>query len=211
MPFRCTHSIDYYLAIFVYVILVHTFSAISTVEDEASNTLLHHIVYGMELSLAVYFGIEFALRLWSVGADARYQHFYGNYMQVFVQLLTSVTPLITLFYPTYIHSGRLRYLSRPICLVDILILVVTVVVLIISRGHVLNASTLQNLRFLQILRLLHIDRQMTTWKLIRKMLQQSKFELMSAYYFAALMFLLLSVSVYTTEGMGEGADLDVKG
>jgi hypothetical protein len=165
----------------------------------------------MELSLAVYFGIEFALRLWSVGADARYQHFYGNYMQVFVQLLTSVTPLITLFYPTYIHSGRLRYLSRPICLVDILILVVTVVVLIISRGHVLNASTLQNLRFLQILRLFHIDRQMTTWKLIRKMLQQSKFELMSAYYFAALMFLLLSVSVYTTEGMGEGADLDVKG
>ena len=113
--------------------------------------------------------------------------------------------------PTSIRTGRLRYLSRPICLIDILILIVTAVVMIVSSGHLLTASTIQNLRFLKILRLLQIDRQMTTWKLIRKMIQHSKFELVSAYYFAALLFMLLAVSVYTTEGMGEGVDLDVKG
>lgn len=79
---------------------------------------------------------------------------------------------------------------------DVIILCATLFVVLSSKT---NDTAIEKLRFLQILRLFHIDRQMTTWKLIRKMIKHSKYELISVYYITFIILLFLAVSVYTTE------------
>lgn len=98
-------------------------------------------------------------------------------------------------------AGRLLYLRRPVCIVDMLILSVTLFVVLAEQSVV--PAGLEKLRFIQILRLFHIDRQMTTWKLIKKMVERSKYELMAAYYIVFMVFLLLSVAIYTIETLYE--------
>ena len=101
-------------------------------------------------------------------------------------------------------AGRLHYLLRWVCLVDMLVLAATGLLLLFSaeRGKQFSPKVVHNLRFIQILRLLHIDRQMATWKMIKDMVKMSKYELMAAYYMTMLLCLLLAASVYLTESIG---------
>jgi hypothetical protein len=64
--------------VFGYVLVALALASMLTLDDELNETLLHRIVFHMEVSLAVYFTAEFLLRLWAVGADARYQGCYGR-------------------------------------------------------------------------------------------------------------------------------------
>ncbi|KAI1731392.1 ion transport protein [Ditylenchus destructor] len=148
---------------------------------ENNSERLVEIIHKMEVVLAVYFLSEFVARLWAVGADGKYQGF----------------------------MGRLAYLKRPVCMMDVLILCATVFVVLVEYHFVENtAASVDKLRFLQILRLFHIDRQMTTWKLIRKMIRRSRYELMSAYYIAFMVFLTLAVCVYNIETGEESEVMD---
>ncbi|KAI1718140.1 ion transport protein domain-containing protein [Ditylenchus destructor] len=172
-----TLGVLYHVAVFSYIIFLYCLSAAT---DHNSEKLVE-IIHKMEIVLAVYFLSEFVARLWSVGADGKYQGF----------------------------MGRLAYLKRPVCMMDVLILCATVFVVLVEYRFVENtAANVDKLRFLQILRLFHIDRQMTTWKLIRKMIRRSRYELMSAYYIAFMVFLTLAVCVYNIETGEESEVLD---
>ncbi|KAH7725229.1 KQT-2 protein [Aphelenchoides avenae] len=160
----------YHLTVFFYIILVHSLSALVDL-DEYQHLL--EPVRQMEVSLVGFFTVEFLARMWSVGANGKYQGL----------------------------KGRLLYLRRPVCIVDMLILSVTLFVVLAEQSVV--PAGLEKLRFIQILRLFHIDRQMTTWKLIKKMVERSKYELMAAYYIVFMVFLLLSVAIYTIETLYE--------
>ncbi|XP_026559263.1 potassium voltage-gated channel subfamily KQT member 3 [Pseudonaja textilis] len=84
------------------------------------------------------FGAEFALRIWAAGCCCRYKGW----------------------------RGRLKFARKPLCMLDIFVLIASVpVVAVGNQGNVL-ATSLRSLRFLQILRMLRMDRRGGTWKLL---------------------------------------------
>jgi hypothetical protein len=64
------NSLVYYTisALFAYLIVVLCLSALA---DKVLRDLAN-VVFYMEVTLAVYFSLEFLLRLWAVEADAKY-------------------------------------------------------------------------------------------------------------------------------------------
>ncbi|XP_072269328.1 potassium voltage-gated channel subfamily KQT member 3 [Pyxicephalus adspersus] len=87
----------------------------------------------------VIFGAEFALRIWAAGCCCRYKGW----------------------------RGRLKFARKPLCMLDIFVLVASIPVVAVGKnqGNVL-ATSLRSLRFLQILRMLRMDRRGGTWKLL---------------------------------------------
>ncbi|WKY15605.1 hypothetical protein Q1695_000800 [Nippostrongylus brasiliensis] len=111
--------------------------------------------------------------MWCVSADAK----YGGY------------------------KGRLRYLSRLVSLVDIIIIMVTIAMIYLEKTYISDV-TLDYLQLIQILRLFHIDREMTTWRLIKDMVIMSKWELLATYYITFIFCLLIVNLVFITENEG---------
>lgn len=92
-----------------------------------------------EIFLVIFFGAEYTIRLWSAGCRSKYMG----------------------------ALGRLRFARKPICIIDLIVVVASAVVLLIgSNGQVFAASAIRGVRFLQILRMLHVDRQGGTWRLL---------------------------------------------
>ncbi|KAE9555554.1 hypothetical protein FO519_001225 [Halicephalobus sp. NKZ332] len=162
---RGTISFLYHLVIFFYIVFVHSLSALST-----EKWAIEIIPY-LEASLAVYFTTEFVVRIWSIGADAKYSGFHGF----------------------------LKYTIRLGAFIDIVIISVTFFILLAHKESYFDPDTLEKIQFLQILRLLHIDRQMTTWTMIKKMIVRSFRELVTIYWISGLVFLLIVCSVYEIE------------
>ncbi|ETN77260.1 Ion channel [Necator americanus] len=127
----------------------------------------------MESVLALFFLSEFFVRMWSVSADAKYVG----------------------------CRGRLRYLTRLVSIVDIIIIVVTIMMVYLEKRYV-SDGTLDYLRLVQILRLFHIDRQMSTWRLIKNMIMLSKWELLAAYYITFILCLLMVNLIFISENEG---------
>lgn len=142
-----------------------------------NNGVVSQVHFFLEIFMIVFFIFEFVVRLWSVRADAKYRTKYG----------------------------RIYYLFHTVTLIDILIIPATIL-LLVFKGHDVDGSTLDTLRFIQILRLFHVDRQMATWKLLRKMIILGKWQLMATYYITLVVGLSLATIVYSTEAMAQGIE-----
>ncbi|MED6258728.1 Potassium voltage-gated channel subfamily KQT member 1, partial [Ataeniobius toweri] len=92
-----------------------------------------------EIVLVVFFGVEYFVRVWSAGCRSKYVGIWG----------------------------RLRFARKPISIIDLIVVVASIVVLSVgSKGQVFATSAVRGIRFLQILRMLHVDRQGGTWRLL---------------------------------------------
>ena len=100
--------------------------------------------------------------------------------------------------------GTCRYFCRMVVIIDVIILLVTFLMIFTHSGN-FESTTIEKIRFLQILRLLHIDREMTTWAMIKKMIFRSFEELITIYWMSALIFLIMAVAVYELETSHEAA------
>uniref|UniRef100_A0A8C2GRE0 Potassium voltage-gated channel, KQT-like subfamily, member 3 n=1 Tax=Cyprinus carpio TaxID=7962 RepID=A0A8C2GRE0_CYPCA len=117
------------------------------------------------------FGGEFALRIWAAGCCCRYKGW----------------------------RGRLKFARKPLCVLDIFVLIASVpVVAVRNQGNVL-ATSLRSLRFLQILRMLRMDRRGGTWKLLGSAIYTHSKELITAWYIGFLSLILASFLVYLVE------------
>uniref|UniRef100_A0A8D0L5H8 Potassium voltage-gated channel subfamily Q member 3 n=1 Tax=Sphenodon punctatus TaxID=8508 RepID=A0A8D0L5H8_SPHPU len=117
------------------------------------------------------FGAEFALRIWAAGCCCRYKRW----------------------------RGRLKFARKPLCMLDIFVLIASVpVVAVGNQGNVL-ATSLRSLRFLQILRMLRMDRRGGTWKLLGSAICAHSKELITAWYIGFLTLILSSFLVYLVE------------
>ncbi|MEE6463100.1 hypothetical protein FKM82_005777 [Ascaphus truei] len=126
----------------------------------------------IETFALVIFGTEFALRIWAAGCCCRYKGW----------------------------RGRLRFARKPLCMLDIFVLVASIPVVAVgkSQGNVL-ATSLRSLRFLQILRMLRMDRRGGTWKLLGSAICAHSKELITAWYIGFLTLILSSFLVYLVE------------
>uniref|UniRef100_A0A671PKV8 Potassium voltage-gated channel subfamily KQT member 1 n=1 Tax=Sinocyclocheilus anshuiensis TaxID=1608454 RepID=A0A671PKV8_9TELE len=127
----------YHFLVFLMVLVCLIFSVLSTIEQYADFAT--GSLFWMEIVLVVFFGTEYVVRLWSAGCRSKYVGI----------------------------KGRLRFIRKPISIIDLIVVVASVVVLSVgSNGQVFATSAIRGIRFLQILRMLHVDRQGGTWRLL---------------------------------------------
>ena len=125
-----------------------------------------------EICLVTFFGVEYLVRLWSAGCRSK-----------FIGL-----------------SGRLRFIRKPICIIDLIVVAASVVVLAWgSNGQVFATSAIRGIRFLQILRMLHVDRQAGTWRLLGSVVFIHRQELITTLYIGFLGLIFSSYFVYLSE------------
>ncbi|CAB3399586.1 unnamed protein product [Caenorhabditis bovis] len=143
----------------------------------ANDDLVSWSHFYLEVVLVLFFILEFIVRLWSVKADAKYRS----------------------------RWGRIYYLFHTVTLIDLCIIPATILLLVFESRYV-DGITLDSLRFIQILRLFHVDRQMATWKLLKKMIMLSKWHLFAAYYITIFLLITMATIIYSTEAYAQGLE-----
>ncbi|XP_066150842.1 potassium voltage-gated channel subfamily KQT member 1-like [Euwallacea fornicatus] len=170
----------YHIVVFILVLVCLIFSVLSTI-DSYSN-FANETLFWMEIYLVLFFGTEYLVRLWSAGCRSKYMGVWG----------------------------RLRFIRKPICIIDLIVVIASIVVLTLgSNGQVFATSAIRGIRFLQILRMLHVDRQGGTWRLLGSVVYIHRQELITTLYIGFLglifssYFVYLAEKDYTTEGDGK--------
>ncbi|KFV70943.1 Potassium voltage-gated channel subfamily KQT member 1, partial [Dryobates pubescens] len=160
----------YHFTVFLLVLVCLVFSVLSTIEHYSESAT--GALFWMEIVLVVFFGAEYVVRLWAAGCRSKY-----------VGL-----------------RGRLRFARKPIAIIDLIVVVASIIVLSIgSNGQVFATSAIRGIRFLQILRMLHVDRQGGTWRLLGSVVFIHRQELITTLYIGFLGLIFSSYFVYLAE------------
>lgn len=160
----------YHFTVFMMVLICLIFSVLSTIDQYEG--FANATLFWMEIVLVVFFGAEYVVRLWSAGCRSKY-----------IGLL-----------------GRFRFARKPISIIDFLVVTASAVVLAVgSNGQVFATSAIRGVRFLQILRMLHVDRQGGTWRLLGSVVYIHRQELITTLYIGFLGLIFSSYFVYLAE------------
>ncbi|CAI9164178.1 unnamed protein product [Rangifer tarandus platyrhynchus] len=125
-----------------------------------------------EFVMIVVFGLEFIIRIWSAGCCCRYCGW----------------------------QGRLRFARKPFCVIDTIVLIASIAVVSAkTQGNILATWALRSLRFLQVLRMVRMDRRGGTWKLLGSVVYAHSKELITAWYIGFLVLIFSSFLVYLVE------------
>ncbi|XP_055708557.1 potassium voltage-gated channel subfamily KQT member 4 isoform X6 [Phlebotomus papatasi] len=163
-------AVFYHVLVFLMVFTCLALSVFSTIQEYEQQAV--DLLFRMEIIVMVWFTIEFFLRLWSSGCRSRYQG----------------------------AIGRLRFLKRPFCIIDIITICASLVVLGMgTSGQVFATSALRGLRFFQILRMVRMDRRGGTWKLLGSVVYAHRQELITTLYIGFLGLIFASFLVYLME------------
>ncbi|XP_011310951.1 potassium voltage-gated channel subfamily KQT member 1 isoform X1 [Fopius arisanus] len=167
----------YHCSVFMVVLVCLIFSVLSTIEQYSN--FANETLFWMEICLVFFFGFEYLVRLWSAGCRSKYMG----------------------------CCGRLRFIRKPICIIDLIVVVASMVVLSVgSNGQVFATSAIRGIRFLQILRMLHVDRQGGTWRLLGSVVFIHRQELITTLYIGFLGLIFSSYFVYLAEKDAVGPD-----
>ncbi|XP_028258325.1 potassium voltage-gated channel subfamily KQT member 1.1 [Parambassis ranga] len=160
----------YHFAVFLIVLACLILSVLSTIDQY--QALAHTTLFWVEIVLVVFFGVEYFVRLWSAGCRSKYVGIWG----------------------------RLRFARKPISIIDLIVVVASIIVLSVgSKGQVFATSAVRGIRFLQILRMLHVDRQGGTWRLLGSVVFIHRQELITTLYIGFLSLIFSSYFVYLAE------------
>ncbi|CAF99936.1 unnamed protein product, partial [Tetraodon nigroviridis] len=155
---------------FLIVLACLILSVLSTIDQYQS--LSQTTLFWVEIVLVVFFGMEYFVRLWSAGCRSKYVGIWG----------------------------RLRFARKPISIIDLIVVIASVIVLSVgSKGQVFATSAVRGIRFLQILRMLHVDRQGGTWRLLGSVVYIHRQELITTLYIGFLSLIFSSYFVYLAE------------
>ncbi|CEF59303.1 Potassium voltage-gated channel, KQT-like subfamily, member 1 [Strongyloides ratti] len=160
----------YHFLVFLLVLICLILSVLSTVENYTKQS--GEILFIMELLLVIFFGSEYIVRLWSAGCRSKYMGL----------------------------TGRLKFARKPISLIDLSVVLASIFVIVVgSEGKVFATSAIRGVRFLQILRMLHVDRQGGTWRLLGSVVFIHRQELITTLYIGFLGLIFSSYFVYLAE------------
>nr|AWJ68227.1 putative potassium voltage-gated channel subfamily KQT 3 [Hirudo verbana] len=163
-------SVGYQLVMFLMALLCLLLSVLATVDKYERRA--SDLLIGLEVMMVIWFTVEFALRVWSAGCRSRYQNL----------------------------PGRLQFFKRPLCLLDVIVILSSMTILCIrSEGQIFTSSALGGLRFFQILRMLRIDRRGGSWKLLGSVIWAHRQELFTTLYIGFLGLIFFSFLIYIVE------------
>ncbi|KAI4878096.1 hypothetical protein NFI96_027889 [Prochilodus magdalenae] len=139
---------------FLIVLSCLILSVLSTIDQY--QALAQETLFWVEIVLVVFFGVEYVVRLWSAGCRSKYVGILGR--------LRFARKPISIIAATNGISSSHFFVFVP---TDLIVVVASVIVLSVgSNGQVFATSAVRGIRFLQILRMLHVDRQGGTWRLL---------------------------------------------
>ncbi|KAG8199908.1 hypothetical protein JTE90_015895 [Oedothorax gibbosus] len=160
----------YHFTVFLVVLICLIFSVLSTIDQYADFAI--GTLFWMETVLVVFFGAEYLVRLWAAGCRSKYMGVWG----------------------------RLRFARKPISIIDLIVVVASILVIAVgSNGQVFATSAIRGIRFLQILRMLHVDRQGGTWRLLGSVVFVHRQELITTLYIGFLGLIFSSYFMYLAE------------
>uniref|UniRef100_A0A674D2M1 Potassium voltage-gated channel subfamily Q member 4 n=1 Tax=Salmo trutta TaxID=8032 RepID=A0A674D2M1_SALTR len=134
--------------------------------------IYHGLVISLEFVMIVVFGLEYVVRVWASGCCCRYRGW----------------------------QGRLRFARKPFCVIDFIVFVASLAVIAAgTQGNIFATSALRSMRFLQILRMVRMDRRGGTWKLLGSVVYAHSKELITAWYIGFLVLIFASFLVYLAE------------
>lgn len=165
-----TRTLAYHLFVFCLTLISLICGSISTI-DEWRPILDRPLYYG-ELALWIFFICELFLRIWSAGCVVKYRTILG----------------------------RLIFIRRPVILLDILTLLGFTISL--ATGMQLRAFpslTLKLLPPLQMIRFLRVDRQLSSWKILKEIIVTHRQELTVTLVIAFMFLITGSYLVYLAE------------
>ncbi|XP_061175810.1 potassium voltage-gated channel subfamily KQT member 1-like isoform X2 [Saccostrea echinata] len=169
-PKQCL-SVVYHILMFAAILTCLILSVLATIEELNEEFITQTVLY-IEPIVLVWLIAEFGVRIWAAGCRSRYQGW----------------------------RGRMRFIRRPLCIVDMVVIVSSVFVLVLGAGNpVFAASTLRGLRFFQILRMVRMDRRGGSWKLLGSVVWAHRQELLTTLYIGLLGLFLFSFLVYLAE------------
>ncbi|KFM58687.1 Potassium voltage-gated channel subfamily KQT member 1, partial [Stegodyphus mimosarum] len=164
------NSIIYHSLMYAAILGSLLLSVLSTVAED--NTTYSRAVYLVEVVLAVIFTTEYVARVWSAGCRSKYLGLWG----------------------------RLRFVTKPICIIDFIIIMSSIFVIILgSDGHTFGAKAIRGVRFLQILRMLHVDREGGCWRLLGSVVMEHRQEMFTALYIGFLGLVFSSYFMFLIE------------
>uniref|UniRef100_A0A8C9SJ93 Potassium voltage-gated channel subfamily Q member 3 n=1 Tax=Scleropages formosus TaxID=113540 RepID=A0A8C9SJ93_SCLFO len=159
----------YHAFVFLIVLGCLILSILATFREH--ETVSAYWLVRLETITIFIFGGEYALRIWAAGCCCRYKGW----------------------------RGRLKFARKPLCVLDIFVLIASVPVVVVRNNTNVLATSLRSLRFLQILRMLRMDRRGGTWKLLGSAIYAHSKELITAWYIGFLSLILASFLVYLVE------------
>ncbi|XP_055928984.1 potassium voltage-gated channel subfamily KQT member 1-like [Argiope bruennichi] len=160
----------YHFTVFLVVLVCLIFSVLSTIDQYTEFAI--ETLFWMETVLVVFFGVEYLIRLWAAGCRSKYMGLWG----------------------------RLRFARKPISIIDLIVVIASILVLALgSNGQVFATSAIRGIRFLQILRMLHVDRQGGTWRLLGSVVFVHRQELITTLYIGFLGLIFSSYFMYLAE------------
>ncbi|XP_077450875.1 potassium voltage-gated channel subfamily KQT member 1.1 [Stigmatopora argus] len=163
-------SFVYHFAVFLMILLCLILSVLSTIPNY--NVQAVSILFWVEVFVVTFLGVEYIVRFWSAGCRSIYVGF----------------------------CGRLRFVRKPIIIIDLIVVVASIIVLAVgSKGHILATSAVRGIRFLQLLRMLHVDRQGGTWHLLGSIVYAHRQELIMTLYVGFLGLIFTSYFFYLAE------------
>ncbi|KAF4100420.1 potassium voltage-gated channel subfamily KQT member 4 [Onychostoma macrolepis] len=160
----------YHAFIFLLVFSCLVLSVFSTIPDH--QTFANEALFILEFVMIVVFGLEYFVRIWAAGCCCRYRGW----------------------------QGRLRFARKPFCVIDFIVFVASLAVIAAgTQGNIFATSALRSMRFLQILRMVRMDRRGGTWKLLGSVVYAHSKELITAWYIGFLVLIFASFLVYLAE------------
>jgi len=163
-------TLIYHLFVFGLTLISLVFGSISTI-DEWRPTLNTPLYYG-ELLLCIFFTYELLLRIWSAGCLAKYR--------------TCI--------------GRLIFITRPVIVLDILTLFGFALSLAtgITTGE-FPELVLKFLPPLQMIRFLRVDRQLSSWRILKEICLKHRQELTVTIVIGFMFLIIGAYLVYIAE------------
>uniref|UniRef100_I3J290 Potassium voltage-gated channel subfamily Q member 4 n=1 Tax=Oreochromis niloticus TaxID=8128 RepID=I3J290_ORENI len=160
----------YHAFIFLLVFSCLVLSVFSTIPDHQKAA--NQGLFILEFVMIVVFGLEYFIRIWAAGCCCRYRGW----------------------------KGRLKFARKPFCVIDFIVFVASLGVIAAgTQGNIFATSALRSMRFLQILRMVRMDRRGGTWKLLGSVVYAHSKELITAWYIGFLVLIFASFLVYLAE------------
>ncbi|KAJ7991516.1 hypothetical protein DPEC_G00284690 [Dallia pectoralis] len=165
------HNIGVVISVhFLLVFSCLVLSVFSTIRDH--QKIANEGLFILEFVMIVVFGLEYFVRIWASGCCCRYRGW----------------------------QGRLRFARKPFCVIDFIVFVASLAVIAAgTQGNIFATSALRSMRFLQILRMVRMDRRGGTWKLLGSVVYAHSKELITAWYIGFLVLIFASFLVYLAE------------
>ncbi|KAK1805075.1 hypothetical protein P4O66_019437 [Electrophorus voltai] len=158
------------IACFLLVFSCLVLSVFSTIPTH--QEFANEALFILEFVMIVVFGLEYFVRVWAAGCSCRYRGW----------------------------QGRLRFARKPFCVIDLIVFVASLAVIAAgTQGNIFATSALRSMRFLQILRMVRMDRRGGTWKLLGSVVYAHSKELITAWYIGFLVLIFASFLVYLAE------------